>query len=113
MPYDIKMIGLMGYSLAKDRGQVNKGIELCSKAIQVDPANPDNYLYLGRIYLLAGKREMAIKTFRSALRIRKDTRVIDELKDLGIRKSPPFGSLSRDHTLNIIAGKILKLVRFR
>ena len=113
MTYDIKMIGLMGYSLAKDRGQVKKGIELCSKAIQIDPANSDNYLYLGRIYLIDEKRELAIKTFRSGLRIRKDTRVIDELKNLGIRKPPPFRSLPRDHALNVVAGKILKWVQFR
>ena len=31
-----EMIGLMGYSLAKDRGQVKKGVELCTKAIQME-----------------------------------------------------------------------------
>ena len=112
MSYDIKMVGLLGYSLAKDRGQIKKGIELCSKAIQIDPVNSDNYLYLGRIYLIDGKRELAIKTFRSGLRIRKDDRVIGELKNLGIRTPPPFGSLPRDHALNIVAGKILKWAEF-
>jgi tetratricopeptide (TPR) repeat protein len=113
MSYDIKMISLVGYSLAKDRGQINKGIELCSKAIQIDPVNSDNYLYLGRVYLIAGQRELAIKTFRRGLRIRKDDRVIDELKNLGIRTPPPFSALPRGHTLNIMAGKILKLIHFK
>ena len=108
-----EMIGLMGYSLAKDRGQVKKGVELCTKAIQMDPANSINYLYLGRIYLIAKKRELAIKTFRAGLKIRRDDKIIDELKSLGIRRSPPFSSLPRDSSINIIAGKILKYIRLR
>ena len=107
------MLCLMGYSLAHDRTQIKSGIEFCSKAIKLFPSNLDNYLYLGRLYLATGDRELAIRTFRSGLRVRKDNRLIDELKKLGVRKPPAFNSLPRDHKLNVIAGKILTWIRLR
>lgn len=108
-----QIIGLMGYSLATDRGQINKGIELCNKAVQLDPNNSDNYIYLGKLYLMAEKKELAIKAFRAGLKIRRDERAIEELKKLGVRKPPPFDSLPRDHKLNIVFGKILKMMQLR
>lgn len=108
MPAKPEMIGLMGYTVAKENGNLHKGLELCNIAIRIDPFNPDNYLYLGRLYITAGKRELAIKIFRKGLKIRKDVRIIDELNKLGIRKPPPFNSLPRDHKLNIMVGKILR-----
>src|SRR5512134_521743 len=88
-----EMLSLMGYSLAKEAAQFQKGIELCRKAISLNPYSCDHYLHLGRIYLLANKRDFAIKTFRKGLKIRKDPRILEELRLLGVRRSPPFASL--------------------
>ena len=52
-----EMLSLMGYSLAREAGQFRKGIELCLKAIALNPHNSDHYLHLGRIYLLAKKKD--------------------------------------------------------
>lgn len=108
-----EMISLMGYSLAKQSGQLKEGIALCKKAISLNPNQAEHYLNLGRIYLLANKRELAIRIFRTGLRIRKDSRIIVELKSLGIRKPPFLSSLSREHLLNILAGKVFKLLKLR
>jgi tetratricopeptide (TPR) repeat protein len=108
-----EMISLMGYSLAKQSGQLKEGIALCEKAISLSPNQPEHYLNLGRIYLMANKKEPAIRIFKTALRIRKDTRIINELKRLGIRKQPFVRSLSRNHPLNIVAGKVLRLLGLR
>lgn len=107
------MLGLAGYALAVDQGKLAQGIELCIKAIQVDPANSDNYIYLGRLYILDGKKELAISTFKAGLKIKRDNRAIEELKKMGIRRPPHFDSLPRDSNLNILAGKILKMARLR
>ena len=108
-----EMISLMGYSLAKQSGQLKEGIALCEKAISLNPHHTEHYLHLGRIYLLANKKAPAIKIFKTALRIRKDPRIIHELKSLGIRKPPFLRSLSRDHLLNIWAGKVFKILKLR
>ena len=108
-----EMLSLMGYSLARETGQFRKGIELCSKAITLNPQNSDHYLHLGRIYLLAHKKDLAIKIFRKGLKIRKDSRIMEELKLLGCRNVPPFKSLPRTHVVNKITGKILNTFKLR
>lgn len=101
------MLSLMGYSLAKEAGQFRKSIELCLTAISLNPDNSEHYLRLGRVYLLANKKDLAIKTFRKGLKIRKDPRITEELRQLGCRRPPPFGSLPRNHVVNMVTGKIL------
>ncbi len=108
-----EMLSLMGYSIAKDSGQIKEGIALCEKALTLSPHECEHYLNLGRIYLLAGKKEHAMKVFKTGLRVRKDSRIIHELKRLGVRKQPVFGGFHRDHALNVAAGKILKLLKLR
>jgi len=107
------MLSLMGYSLAAESGQVEQGIALCSRAIALNPHNSDYYLALGRVYLLAGRKDEAIKVFRKGLRVRKDSRIIAELKQLGIRRPPPFPSFTREHILNKVAGKLLHALKLR
>jgi tetratricopeptide (TPR) repeat protein len=108
-----EMISLMGYSLAKQSGRLKEGIALCEKAVSLSPHQTEHYLNLGRVYLMANKKEPAIRVFKTGLRIRKDPRIINELKSLGIRKPPFLGSLGRDHMLNILAGKVFKLLKLR
>jgi tetratricopeptide (TPR) repeat protein len=108
-----EMMSLMGYSLAKEAGQFQKGIELCHRAISMSPHNCEHFLHLGRIYALAKKREQAIKAFNLGLRIRKDSRIMDELRKLGLRKSPPFPSLPRGHVVNRLTGKLLHTLKLR
>lgn len=108
-----EMLSLMGYSLARDAGQLQKGIELCLKAITLNPHNSDHYLHLGRIYLLANKKDYAIKAFRKGLKIRKDARILEELRLLGIRQTPPFAALPREHVVNRLTGKVLSMLKLR
>jgi len=103
-----EMLSLTGYILAKESGQIRRGIELCLKAIGANPNIIDHYLNLGRIYLIANKKEYAIKTFRKGLKISKDARIIKELDQLGTRQSPPVSALPRNHVVNRVAGKILR-----
>jgi tetratricopeptide (TPR) repeat protein len=108
-----EMMSLMGYSLAKEAGQFQKGIELCHKAINMSPNNSEHYLHLGRIYVIAKKRGQAIKAFQLGLKVRRDPRILEELRQLGSRKSPPFSSLPRGHVVNKLTGKLLHALTFR
>lgn len=108
-----EMLSLMGYSIASEAGQIKKGIEMCLKAISVDSHNSDHFLHLGRIYLLAKKKQLAIRTFRLGLRAGKNAKILEELRLLGTRQSPPFTSLPRNHVVNRFAGKILNTLRLR
>lgn len=108
-----EMMSLMGYSLAQDGGQIQKAIALCHKAISLNPNNSEHYLRLGLVYVLANKREQAIKAFHLGLKIHKDPRILEEIKRLGNRKSPPFPSLSRGNVINRMTGKMLHALKLR
>jgi len=94
----------LGYCLARERQEYNKGLNLCFLAIQEEPFNPAHYYQAGRIYLLARRKELAIKFFRRGLKLRGHKPIIDELRNLGIRKPPVFSSLPRQHALNRVFG---------
>ena len=108
-----QMLSLMGYGMVSDAGQIKQGIAMCLRAITNDPFNCDHYLNLGRIYLLGNDRRRAIRSFKKGLKIRKDPRIIKELRQLGIRRTPPISSLPREHFLNIITGKVLHFLAKR
>lgn len=108
-----EMLSLLGFAVASESGQFRKGIDMCLKAISLNPRNTDHYLLLGRIYLLANKKEHAIKIFTKGLKIRKDARIMKELRLLGSRRSLPFSSLPRTHVLNRVTGQILNTLKLR
>ena len=112
-PDSPEMLSLMGYSLAREAGQYRKAIEMCLKAISLNPHNSEHYLHMGRIYLLACKKEFAIKAFRKGLKIRKDARIMEELRLLGARRPPSFASLPRNHVVNRVTGKILRILKLQ
>ena len=96
----------LGYCLARERRQFRQGQGFCQQALQQEAANSLHYLNLGRIYLLAGQKTRAITAFRRGLKFGRDQRIMAELKTLGLRQSPVFGSLGRSHPLNRLAGKL-------
>jgi len=63
-----------------------------------------HYLNLGRVYLEAGQKVMAIKAFRQGMKISRNRQIMVELQALGVRKEPVFASLTRTHFLNRFFG---------
>jgi Flp pilus assembly protein TadD len=96
----------LAYCMARERRQIQKGISLCSEAMEVEPANPVHYLNLGQIYLLVDKKDAAIQTFRQGLKMGKSPRIVAELKKLGVRKGPVLPALDRSHPINRYLGLI-------
>ena len=97
----------LGYCLARERRQHQKGLALCRDALGAEPADPRHYYHLGRIYLLANQKTEAIATFRRGLKQRRYQPIIEELRRLGARKPPVFTALPRDHFLNRSFGLLL------
>lgn len=101
------------FCIAKERGQFKKAISLCEEAIGKEPENPVIYLNLGRIYLLSGKKEEAIKTFREGLRHEENQDIVSELNMLGTRKPLLIPFLKRGNPLNKYLGVILRKLGHR
>lgn len=94
----------LGYCLAKEQQQFKKAATLCRDAIERQPTEVLHYLNLGRVYLAAGQKVMAIKAFRQGMKISRNRQIMVELRNLGERKEPVFASLKRDHFFNRFFG---------
>lgn len=99
--------------IARERGQTHKGIVLCNESIEADPDNPVHYLNLGKIYLMQAKPAEAISTFRKGLARGGSDEIVEELRRIGTRRTPPLSFLSRDNPLNKYLGIILARLGLR
>jgi predicted Zn-dependent protease len=99
--------------LAKERGETERALELCDAAMEDDPGNTLHHLNLGRVFLAAGMKREAIKTFRNGLLYGRSPMIARELERLGWRDLPAFPSLGREHLLNRMVGKLLNSLGLR
>ncbi|GAC1467216.1 MAG: tetratricopeptide repeat protein [Desulfuromonadaceae bacterium] len=97
----------LGFCIAKQRGHLTGAFELCRTAIEHDPGNPLHYLYLGKVYLVAGNTYEALQTFRHGMILGGSPELERMLDVIGTRKSPVISFLSRDNLLNKFLGIIL------
>ncbi len=103
----------LAYCLAVNGRDIGLAIDMASEALAQEPYNPTFCLNLGHIYLLAGRRGDAVRTFRQGLAYTKDQTIIDELERLGTRKKPVFPGLHRDHFLNRYLGLLFNRLGLR
>lgn len=99
--------------LAREKGEIERGLTLCREAIAREPKKSVHYLNLGRVYLAAGNKPEAIRTFRDGLLYEKNSSIDLELEMLGWRRVPPFPSLGREHPLNKAIGRIFRIFGLR
>jgi tetratricopeptide (TPR) repeat protein len=96
-----------GLTLAVVEKDVDTGLKLCKAALNNDIVNPEVYWILGQVYLLTGQRNKAYRTFKNGLFIHNDCAYLKTaLRKLGVRKNSVFSFLSRNHSLNVFAGKL-------
>jgi tetratricopeptide (TPR) repeat protein len=106
-------LSFLGFCIAKERGQVQKGIALCSEALEREPENVTHFLNLGKIYLVSGNKQEAIRVLRNGLALGLNKEVTDLLDAIGTRKPPLFPALSRKNPLNRYLGQLLSWLGFR
>jgi tetratricopeptide (TPR) repeat protein len=96
----------LGYCIAKERGQQRKGLELCLNSQAEEPDNPEHYLNLGRVHLLAGDRVEALRLLREGIHKGDCPAILQLLESLGNRRPPVLPMLSRDNPVNKYLGII-------
>lgn len=103
----------LGYCVAKERGQVSRGVELCMASIERDPDAGEHYLNLGKVHMVSGNKTSAIRAFREGMARGGSAEIIEQLKALGQRKPPVIGFLARTHPLNRYLGLFLSRIGLR
>ncbi len=90
-------------------GQVGLGLDLCIRAIKKEFKRAEFYLNLGRVYLAAGNKKAATRTFKKGLQFEpSDTGLHKYLAGLGVRNRPVIGVVERSNPLNRMLGKIFR-----
>ena len=97
----------LGFCIARQRGQLTRAFKLCRSAIEHDPGNPLHYLYLGRVYLIAGNTYEALQSFRQGMILGGSPEIERMLEAIGTRKTSVIPFLSRNNLLNKYLGIIL------
>ena len=95
-----RYLSYLGYCIALQRGQVQKGIGLCRQSIEEDPGIADHFLNLGRILLLAGNKVEALDVLRKGTAVAHHPEIKVLLETIGTRKPPVIGFLDRNNFLN-------------
>ncbi|MBJ6751143.1 hypothetical protein [Geomonas anaerohicana] len=103
----------LGLCIAKERGQVKKGRELCLASLELEPENPVHYLNLARVHQAAREKPQALEALRKGMSVGGSEEIKALLATLGTRKPPPLRFLSRDHFLNKWLGIALSRVGLR
>lgn len=103
----------LAFCLARERQQFEHATRLCEEAVRREPRSSVLYLNLGKVYLLAGRKDDAIRTFRQGLLYERNPLIESELRRLGLRKAPVVTFLGRDHPVNKYLGIVMKKLRMR
>jgi hypothetical protein len=97
-------LSALGLSVAANKGDLLQGITLCKEAIRLAPEDPVHYFHLGKVYLVGGKRHLALHAFRKGLKFGYHRGLVREIQRLGFRRPPIFPFLGRKHPLNRFVG---------
>lgn len=103
----------MAYCIAKARNNYDEATMLAREALAKEPTNSLHYLHLGRILLMARKRQEALEVYRNGIPYDSSGDIIIELERLGRRSPPVFSRLHRDHPLNKYSGLALSRLGLR
>ena len=102
----------LGYGIARYEHRVKEGLALCQHSIKVQFYEPDNYVNLARVYLLARNRRKAVEALTRALKLNASHGGARALAhEIGWRRPPVIPFLSRDNFLNRLLGKMRHQMR--
>ncbi|UFS70548.1 hypothetical protein LPW11_22100 [Geomonas sp. RF6] len=94
----------LGYCIAKERGQVKRGMDLCNASLEADAGNPAHFLNMAKIHLLAGSKVEALTALRNGMSVGGNDEIKALLNKIGTRKPPVIAKLPRSHPLNRYLG---------
>lgn len=96
-----------GLCLSTTKGKMKEALKLCRKATKDEFYNYEVWFNLGKVEREAGNQHKAHKALVRALHLSpRKTEIREELESLGLRRTPMFSFLSRDHVLNRLMGRM-------
>lgn len=110
---DPEWYSFLGFCIAKERGHVSRGLELCQAAVERQSQHPDHYYFLARVLLVAGRKPEAMQTLRHGMNLGGSPQIQRLLQELGMRKPPLISWLHRDNPCNKYLGIVFSRIGLR
>jgi tetratricopeptide (TPR) repeat protein len=109
---NMKCLSFLGLALNLAQGRSDEGLRMCEQAAKRDFFDADVFCNLGIVYLRHRQRGPAFQAFRRGLALRpRHPRIIEEMQRYDRRSTPFFPFLTRDHALNVFAGRMRSRLR--
>jgi tetratricopeptide (TPR) repeat protein len=100
-------ISFLGVSIARAQQNWTQALELCDRAVQLNPKEIQFHLNVAEVYALAGLREMALHKLEYALGLfGNDSRLERARSKVEKRRAPVLPFFGRRHFLNRALGKL-------
>jgi tetratricopeptide (TPR) repeat protein len=104
-PVPPPVLSLYALCLAR-QGKRKEAVDTCRLALKREPRNPTCRLHMARIYLLANARRKAYEELEKGLAYSPENQDLRRFQaEMGKRRPPVIGFLSRDNPINIKLGK--------
>ena len=102
----------LGYGVARYRKDYTAALALANHATERRFFEPENFLNLARIYLLAGNRRQAFQSCVRGLKLDpRHSQLRYLLRHMGRRRRPLFAFLPRNHAVNRVLGQVSHRIR--
>jgi len=104
----------LGYGIARYERRVKEGLALCQHSIKLQFYEPENYLNLARVHLLARNRRKAVEALNRALKLNaSNPGAIALAREIGWRRRPVIPFLPRSNFLNRLLGRLSYRLRLK
>lgn len=102
----------LGYGIARYQKQVKEGLRLCQHAVKTSFYSPECHLNLARVQILAKNRKGAVHAIAQGLALDPRNAALRALHaEIGVRKRPVVGFLSRNNPVNRTLGKLRRQMK--
>jgi Flp pilus assembly protein TadD len=99
------VLSSLGLATARAGGNMKDAEKYCIEALRRQKFVTIYYQNLADVYVIGGKKAHAVKVLRRALLVDRDNReILNQLRELGIRKKVPVSFLSRSNPINRYLG---------
>ena len=96
-----RYLSYYGLSLAKSHRPTPEAVRACETAVRAETYNPELYLNLGRVYMMAGKVTRGLEVFERGLKVAPQHVALHmDLVRSDRRSRPPIRLLPRANRLN-------------
>jgi len=106
-PEDPRLRAYYGWAVATIEHRLERGLGLCREALRADAGCPEVYLNLARVLMAHGRKAEGIRYLKRGLMVDpRDAGLIQEWRQLGMRRSPVLPFLPRRHLCNRVLGRL-------